>query len=98
MINDITRIEYLLPRDVYDQFIIGFCMKTLRVIYDAEKIIHNDIVPALQSLAEYQDYEFNDILQDAIDDFHHNFLFEPEDKSKFIYLSSYMYIRVKHCG
>ena len=60
-------------------------MRTLRVIYDAEKIIHLDIVPSLKTMDIYKDVSEVDLMADAIDDFHHNFLFELEDKSKFIY-------------
>jgi len=100
MNEDITQIKFLYPRDVYDEFIIGLCMRTLRVIYDAEKIIHFDIVPTLQNMSEYQNSNQNSILQDAVDDFHHNFLFEPEENSKFIYSfsSSLKIYGVKHCG
>ena len=40
MVESIEDIEFLVPRETYDKFIIGLCMRTLRVIYDAEKIIH----------------------------------------------------------
>jgi hypothetical protein len=81
----IEDIEFMVPRETYDKFIIGLCMRTLRVIYDAEKIIHLDIVPNLKSMDIYKDISEMDLIVDAIDDFHHNFLFEPENKSKFIY-------------
>ncbi len=85
MVESIEYVEFLVPRETYDKFIIGLCMRTLRVIYDAEKIIHLDIIPSLKDIDEYNKVSDSVLMQDAIDDFHHNFLFEPEDKSKFIY-------------
>ena len=42
-------------------------------------------MPSLKAMDIYKDVSEVDLMADAIDDFHHNFLFELEDKSKFIY-------------
>ena len=85
MKESIEEVEFLLPRQTYDEFIIGLCMRTLRVIYDAEKIIHLAIMPSLENIDEFSKSCNLVLMQDAIDDFNYNFLFEPEHKSKFIY-------------
>jgi hypothetical protein len=71
MIEDNTK--YLQPRDMYDKCIMGACMLSGKIVYDASKIISLIIMPQLKEI-----FNDNNLYYEALDEFHHNHVFNTD--------------------
>ena len=76
-----NNLYFLAPAEIYDKFILGVCYQSLRIIYDAIKI--------MEYINSQLDIKKNGCINDsAIDIFCYNYLYESFESNKFIYCNT----------